>query len=351
MAAVDLNHDEVAETLDQRISASGAGATAPRPELSAEHGLDSFADMRREMRELRRLVENEFGELNWRELGQRHPETRELIRRLMALGLSPDLARRLGERVGKVGAEAELAWRKALYLLAVEIHTFDTDVLERGGTVAVVGPTGVGKTTTIAKLAARFALRHGHRHVGLVTIDNFRIGARDQLHTYGRILNVPVRTAGSAAELDTVLDAMSDRRLILVDTAGMGMRTERFREQVELLQGCAHPITRLLALSANTESQALQRCVRLFAELEPDACVLTKLDEAACLGGLLSTVVQQRLPLAFLADGQRVPEDLQIARAHPLVNRAAELFEEATTEPDTDYLAFAYAGARAHAQL
>jgi flagellar biosynthesis protein FlhF len=182
-------------------------------------------------------------------------------------------------------------------------------------------------------------------------VDNYRIGARDQLHTYGRILNVPVRTAASTAELDTVLDAVSDRRLVLIDTAGMGLRNERFDEQVALLGRCQHEVTRLLALSANTELQALERAVRLFGELRPDAAVLTKLDEAASLGGILSTVVRHRLPLAFFADGQRVPEDLQIARAHPLVNRAAELLEREPVEPDTAYLAFAFAGARAHAHL
>jgi flagellar biosynthesis protein FlhF len=355
MAAIDFDQASISESEErtparpQADSRIASPAREPRPKAVApEH--DSLEDMRREMRELRRLMESEFGELNWRELGQRQPGTRELLRRLMALGLQADLARGLSERVGEM-EDADLGWRKALYLLAGEIPTFENELLEHGGTVALVGPTGVGKTTTIAKLAARFALRHGNRHVALVTVDNFRIGARDQLHTYGRILNVPVRTAASAEELDTVLDALSDRRLILIDTAGMGLRNDRFGEQEDLLNQCSHEMTRLLALSANTELQALERTVRLFAAMRPDAAVLTKLDEAASLGGILSTVVRHRLALAFLTDGQRVPEDLQIARSHPLVNRAAELLEHEPVEPDTEYLAFAFAGARAHAQL
>jgi flagellar biosynthesis protein FlhF len=355
MAAIDFDQARIAESEERpparprADSRSASPAREPRQKAAPpEH--DSLEDMRREMRELRRLMESEFGELNWRELGQRQPGTRELLRRLMALGLQADLARGLSERVGEM-EDADLAWRKALHLLAGDIPTFESELLEHGGTVALVGPTGVGKTTTIAKLAARFALRHGNRHVALVTVDNFRIGARDQLHTYGRILNVPVRTAASAEELDTVLDALSDRRLILIDTAGMGLRNERFGEQEDLLNQCSHTMTRLLALSANTEPQALERTVRLFATMRPDAAVLTKLDEAASLGGILCTVVRQRLALAFLTDGQRVPEDLQIARPHPLVNRAAELLEHEPVEPDTEYLAFAFAGARAHAQL
>jgi flagellar biosynthesis protein FlhF len=352
MAAVDFDQAGLAEAAERPVADSRLRAPDRVAERRSERAAagDSLADMRREMRELRRLMEGEFGELNWRELGQRDPGTRDLLRRLMALGLQADIARALSQGVGEA-ADAELGWHRAMELLAGEIRTFDNELLEHGGTVALVGPTGVGKTTTIAKLAARFALRHGHRHVALVSVDNYRIGARDQLHTYGRILNVPVRTAASTAELDTVLDAVSDRRLVLIDTAGMGLRNERFDEQVALLGRCQHEVTRLLALSANTELQALERAVRLFGELRPDAAVLTKLDEAASLGGILSTVVRHRLPLAFFADGQRVPEDLQIARAHPLVNRAAELLEREPVEPDTAYLAFAFAGARAHAHL
>ncbi|MFM1891205.1 MAG: flagellar biosynthesis protein FlhF [Pseudomonadota bacterium] len=357
MAAVDLEPAGLTETVDQRIASRPAAGAAPRrseapvrPGGEPAAADDPLAAMRREMQELRRLMENELGQLSWRDLGQRRPLTRELLRRLMGLGLAADLARSLVERVGDIN-EPELAWRKLLYALAAELRVFENELLDRGGVVALVGPTGVGKTTTIAKLAARFALRHGHRHVALVTIDNYRIGARDQLHTYGRILNVPVRTAASVGELDSVLEALADRHLVLVDTAGMGARTERFDEQLAMLAQSRHQIVRLLALSATTEPQALERAAGLFGALRPDACVLTKLDEAASLGGVLSTVVRNALPLAFVTDGQRVPEDLQVARAHPLVNRAAELAEHGGAEPDTEYLAFAYAGARVHAQL
>lgn len=357
MAAVDLEAASLAETVDRRIDARPA--TAPSGRRSAIDAplagpspdeQDPLAAMRREMQELRRLMENELGELSWRDLGQRRPAVRELLRRLMGLGLAADLARGLIEQVGDL-AEPELGWRQALYALADRLGVFDNELLDHGGVVALVGPTGVGKTTTIAKLAARYALRHGHRHVALVSVDNYRIGARDQLHTYGRILNVPVRTAATADELDAVLDALADRQLVMIDTAGMGVGNDRFDEQLAVLNDSRHAITRLLVLSATTEPQALDRAAGLFRALRPDAGVLTKLDEAASLGGAISTVIRHALPLAFVTDGQRVPEDLQIARAHPLVNRAAELAEQGGAEPDTDYLAFAYAGARAHAQF
>ena len=304
--------------------------------------------MRREVAELRRLMHDQLCLLNWRDLEGRDPQTHALLRRLMELGLSADIARQLAARVGE-GMEAEKAWRKALFLLAGELELFEEEILEQGGVIALVGPTGVGKTTTIAKLAARFALRHGHRQVALVTTDNFRIGDRDQLHTYGRILNVPVRNAAGAAELDDVIDALGERRLILIDTAGMGRDRERLEEQVATLGGCRHTVTTLLTLSATTDPSALEGAVRRFAAHRPDGCVLTKIDEAGTLGSAISAVIHSGLPLAFVADGQRVPEDLRIARAHPLVERAAELLEEQTPETDPAYLAFALGGAQPHA--
>jgi flagellar biosynthesis protein FlhF len=350
-AAVDLVDDDSAEVVDQRIpsrqsvAAKATKTAAHRPAGVSE---DALADMRREMQNLRRWMQAELSGLSWYDLGQRAPHSQALLGRLMALGLDAELARRLSERVSGT-EELEQAWREALYLLADEVHLCESEILERGGVVALVGPTGVGKTTTIAKIAARFALRHGHRNVALITTDNFRIGARDQLQTYARILNVPVRTATDANEMREALTLLGDRRLILVDTAGMAAAHERIVDQCEILATAGADLTTLLTLSATTEAAAVQRALRLFADFRPNACVLTKLDEAASLGSLLSALIQAGLPAAFVTDGQRVPEDLQVARAHPLVTRAAELLAENPTALDTGYLALALGGAQQHA--
>lgn len=352
-AAVDLVEDLAGDTVDQRIPA-GQGTAGRKGTGTGGEGRarppkeDPLEDMRREMQNLRRWMQAELSNMSWYDLGQRAPHSQELLGRLMGLGINAELARRLCERVRDI-EDIGQAWHKALYLLAGELRIPDGDMLDQGGIVALVGPTGVGKTTTIAKMAARFALRHGHRSVALITTDSYRIGARDQLQTYARILNVPVRTATSPEEMDAALNVLGDRRLILIDTAGMAAAHERIADQRETLLAAGRGLTTLLTLSATTEPAAIQRALRLFAEFRPHACVLTKLDEAASLGGLLAALVQADLPTAFVTDGQRVPEDLQIARAHPLVTRAAELFEENPPQLDAGYLALAFGGANAHA--
>lgn len=359
-AAVDLVTEEPVETPRKQQSArpassfsrrstGGAGKVTAEPPEQPVSG-DALEAMREEMQNLRRWLQAELSTMSWYDLGQRSPYAQELLQRLGRLGLSPDIARKLSERVE--GAEdLEQAWRKSLFFLAREVRIHEDEILQRGGIVALVGPTGVGKTTTIAKMAARYALRHGHRNVALISTDNFRIGARDQLHTYGRILNVPVRTANDPESMQDAIDSLSDRRLILIDTAGMGADNERFAEQVETLNAVGKGLTTLLTLSATTESAALDKAIRLFSVTRPDACLLTKLDEAASLGALLSAVVHAELPVAYLADGQRVPEDLQIARAQPLVQRAAELLDEFSPQYDESLMATSYRGKNANAHV
>ena len=349
-AAVDIADAVSADSIDGRIatSRSASNNTPDKSQpSSASDDKDSLDELRNEMQNLRRWMQAELSGLSWYDLGQRAPHSQELLARLMGLGLSAELARQLAERVRDIESLDE-AWQKALYLMAGELRVDDRDLLEHGGIVALVGPTGVGKTTTIAKIAARFALRHGQRSVALITTDGYRIGARDQLQTYGRILNVPVRTVNNAAEMEQALTLLSDRRLILIDTAGMAAAHERVSDQRETLAAAGSGLTTLLTLSATTEVAAVQRALRLFSSFDPDACVLTKLDEAASLGGLLSALIQAGLSTALVTDGQRVPEDLQVARAHPLVSRAAELLEENPTQIDPGYLALAFGGANAN---
>lgn len=331
VAAVDYD-----EALVSDLAAGAAPArTRPapsRPEPGTarlEWSQDpALVQMRAELQAVRGLLEHELSGLAWGEMARRHPQRTRLMQMLLAAGFAPALAQRVAERVPEGGDLAQ-ARRLALGLLARHLPLYPHDLLNHGGVVALLGPTGVGKTTTVAKLAARFTLRHGASHVALVTTDNYRIGAHEQLHTYSKVLDVPMRVARTRDELAATLNSLEGRRLVLIDTAGMSQRDLRLAEQFALIRDAGPAITPLLVLSATTQLQALLETVEAFGRVRPAGCILTKLDEATQLGAALSAVIQRRLPVAFVSDGQRVPEDLQPARAHGLISRGIALTQQA----------------------
>jgi flagellar biosynthesis protein FlhF len=316
-----------------------APVAALRAVPSEEPGLTA---MRREVETLRALLQNQLASLAWSDRLRREPQKAQVLRTLSLMGLAPDVARALVERVPPLAASAD-AERIAAAVLMKHLPTVDDGLLEQGGIVALVGPTGVGKTTTIAKLAARWALKHGTADIALVSLDHQRIGAREQLLTFARILGVPMHVASNAKELGAVLARLADRRLVLIDSAGMSPRDERLTEQFATLCIPGRPIRALLALAANADQAALDHIVRSYSRLRPEALVLTKLDEAAGLGAALSVAIRHALPLAWLADGQRVPDDLAAAPAKRvwLVKQAARLATEASAVSGVDdaYLA------------
>ncbi|MEY4194322.1 MAG: hypothetical protein RLZZ226_690, partial [Pseudomonadota bacterium] len=169
--------------------------------------------------------------------------------------------------------------------------------------------------------------------IALITTDNYRIAAYEQLTTYGRILDVPVRIASSVDELHQHLDTFYDRKLILIDTAGMGPRDLRLLEQISLFQKVAIPVRSCLVLSAASQMRTLQEAVEAFQGFSPDTCILTKIDEAAQAGASLSVIVENRLPVSYVCDGQQVPEDLHRARKSSLINWCMTYDETRDTDP------------------
>jgi flagellar biosynthesis protein FlhF len=317
-----------------------AGYAAMAKRLASSHEVelaDARTDMNDELRTLRRMLETQLATLAWNDLARRSPVQTELLKELTVLGLAHDLA---GELVVQLPARIELAeaHRLALAMIARRIETTEERWLDEGGVVAMVGATGVGKTTLLAKLAARWVLRHGPRDLALITTDSVRIGAQEQIHTLGRLLGASAYAVDGAGELPALLEHLSDRRLVLIDTAGLSQRDPRLNEELDLLSSASKRIESTLVLSAAAQAGAIEESIERFAAARPVSCVLTKLDEATSLGGALSALVRFKLPLAYVSDGQRVPEDLSPARAHQLIARAVELSRKAGANADEDLL-------------
>jgi len=367
MAAVDYDAESLAAAgeIDERsLAESGAGTvsfydaelaaaddsvpTAARPASLA--AVPPMEGVRREVQGLRELLECQLASLAWNELSRSHPMQVSVLQKLYAMGISPALAREVAEGLPRV-TTLEEAQRQALLALVRKLPVHKDDLLDQGGIVAVVGATGVGKTTSVAKLAARYVLRHGPNDVCLLSTDTYRIGAREQLLSYARILGVPLFVARDREELAAILAAQAWRKFVLIDTAGMSQRDARLAEQFALLRSQGARTRILLALSAASDSQTLDELVTTYADVQPAACVLTKLDEAASLGAAISVLVRHRLPLAWCSNGQRVPEDIHPAHNKRLwlVTTAAKLAAQQSSAPDERALAMRHAEARAHA--
>lgn len=349
VAAVDYDENLFTPALVEAETAPEpsreTAAEAPAASAAAPHVVwsqdPSMQAMRDEINGIRELLETQLSGLAWGELGKRKPVRAALVRKLSSLGLTPRVVRELAAQAPEtLGIDA--AWRKALGVFAHRIPSVEDQLLNDGGVIALLGPTGVGKTTTAAKLAARFALRHGAEQVALVTADTYRVGAVEQLRTYARIMNVPVRVTKNTQELRSALEDLYDRRLVIVDTAGMSQRDVRLGEQLKMITDGSPMVQPYLVMSAVSQYRVAEESIRAFSKVDLDGCIITKLDECSELGGLLSALIEHQLPVAYTTNGQRVPEDLQPARAHNLVSKAVALAGQRSKE-ETD-MELAYGG-------
>ncbi|MDH5435317.1 MAG: flagellar biosynthesis protein FlhF [Gammaproteobacteria bacterium] len=312
----------------------------------------TLVEMRSELQNLRGMMENQLSSLAWGDFARRNPLHARLLGMFNAMGITTDLAKSIAAEaiaISDQGNDFTYIWRNALGILASQIPVADDDIINNGGIFAMVGATGVGKTTIIAKLAARFALRHGTQHLALVTLDNYRIGAHDQLRTYGRIIGVPVHVASDTASLVQTLKDLSDKRLVLIDTTGMSQRDIRLSEQLSTLYDSSPQIRNYLIMSATTQYSGLDEIARAYRDVELAGSMITKLDESTNLGSAVSIAIKHKLPIAFLGDGQRVPEDIHIARAANLTNRCVTIMKNSGQLPDRESMAEVFGGIAANA--
>lgn len=317
----------------------------PQIVLNDEAGLKN---LQKEIAGMRRLIETQLSALTLGQFRALSPLKGAVMRELVRIGLETRIAREIAQALPNE-ADETLARQWPLQALEDKLPIATTDFLEAGGVFALVGPTGVGKTTTLAKLAARFAQWHGIRQVALISMDHYRIGAQEQLFTYGRRLGVPVYSAEDAHQLAARLKELSDCKLVLIDTAGLGPRDARLPSQLAELNVGGRAVRSLLVLAANSNASDLDQAAQRFSSASLCGAILTKLDEATRYGAAMSVLIRRKLALSYVCDGQKVPEDLKRADAHSLVGEAIHAARtvgrignaEIEEEIDADAVAFA----------
>jgi flagellar biosynthesis protein FlhF len=326
---------------------------APAPTLAQVQALtqaqaqDSAEQQRREqvmlneLRQVKGLIEERFGALAFMEKLQRSPQRASLTQKLLDGGFSPALIRKLVEALPADCAD-ETAWATGVLERNLQAAESEAALEEVGGTYALIGATGVGKTTTTAKIAAAFATRHGSGNLGLITLDAYRVGAQEQLRTYGRILGVPVHTAHDRASLEDLLDLLSAKSMILIDTAGMAQRDARTRELLEMLSH--RSIHKLLVVNAAAQGETIDDVMISYHAATCRGVVLSKIDEAVKLGPALDASIRHRLKVVGVANGQRVPEDWHRLSSQALVQRALRAQANSSWKLDADEVSLVFAG-------
>ncbi|MDB5933875.1 MAG: flhF, partial [Massilia sp.] len=296
-----------------------------------------MSGMMSEIRAMRGLMETQLAAISWGTTQQREPEKAGVLREMLAAGFSASLARYLIEKMpsGKDAADS-MRWIKTVLCRNLTSMTDEDEVLEKGGVFALVGPTGVGKTTSTAKLAARCVMRHGPEKLALITTDAYRIGGHEQLRIYGKILGVMVHSVKDESDLRIALKELRNKHTVLIDTVGVSQRDQMVTEQVAMLTESGADVKRLLCLNATSTNETLNEVVRAYQGSGLAGCIMTKMDEAASIGNVLDVVIRQKLRLFYISNGQRVPEDLHLADRAMLVDRAFRLTRDNAAQKYSD---------------
>ncbi|MEV4779697.1 flagellar biosynthesis protein FlhF [Burkholderia sp. LMU1-1-1.1] len=322
-----------AASLDvDQITAMVASAVASAKQNAAAE----MQVMMGEIRAMRGMMETQLAEIAWGSTQAREPQKAAVLREMLAAGFSASLARYLIEKLpADRDAADSMRWIKTVLTRNLSAMANEDALIDQGGVFALVGPTGVGKTTSTAKLAARCVMRHGPDKLALITTDAYRIGAHEQLRIYGKILGVMVHSVKDEADLRIALKELRNKHTVLIDTVGVSQRDQMVTEQVSMLQGAGSDVKRLLCLNATATQETLNEVVRAYQGSGLAGCIMTKLDEAAAIGNVLDVVIRQKLNLFYVSNGQRVPEDLHLADPAYLIDRAFKLKRDAV---NTQYL-------------
>ncbi|MGI9205872.1 MAG: flagellar biosynthesis protein FlhF [Woeseiaceae bacterium] len=314
-------------------SRSATATLRETPASSTEE--PALSEMRSEISSLRGLLETQLSGLVWKDKTRRNPLQAQLLRNLSKIGIAPDIANIIANRTGPIENDKSL-WREPLLTLTQTIPVADDKLLQTGGIAALIGPTGVGKTTTIAKIAAQYAMNFGTDDIALICADAYRIGAKEHLTAFANIIGVPVHAASTNDEVTALLSRLSSKKLVLIDTEGMSQRDRNLSARLAAFGSNSERVNFYLTLSAASQEAGLDETLRRFNKVPLAGAIVTKVDEAGQLGCVISTIIRHNLPIAYLSDGQRVPDDLHPAEKKRLwlVNQAVECIQ--ASEPQVN---------------
>ncbi|SFM65072.1 flagellar biosynthesis protein FlhF [Variovorax sp. OV329] len=312
-----------------RESAVAAPVAPAEPAVAAAHaapaGAEATDSVLSELHSMRGMLEEQMASMAWNEQQRRDPVRGRLLRTLLGAGFSAGLSRAMLERLPTGQSYAKgMDYVRSELTRVMSVREDEEALLAEGGVYALMGPTGVGKTTTTAKLAARCVMRFGADKIALVTTDSYRIGAYEQLRIYGQILDVPVYAVKDAADLHLVLKDLREKHVVLIDTVGMSQRDRAVSNQIAMLCSGDRPVKRLLLLNATSHGDTLNEVVHAYRNGagggELAGCIFTKVDEATHTGALIDTVIRHRLTVHYVSSGQKVPENLLLADRTALVD-------------------------------
>ena len=344
-ANAEISNDALAEIAEDDAPVDAEPAVeVVSTDLSTQPVDDqSFREVQSELASMRGLLETQLSGLVWKDTARRFPLRAQILRNLARMGLAPDIANMIVDRLEPTGDVKNL-WSAPLTEIAQAMPVVDDELLKKGGTVALIGPTGVGKTTTIAKIAARFAMNHWSDDIALVSADSYRIGAKEHLTAFANIIGAKVYAATSFEELSQTLTRLKNKKLVLIDTEGRSQRDRDLSSRLAAYGRNADRVRFYLTLSAATQEAALDETVREFSRVPLEGCIVTKIDEAAQLGCIISTLIRNDLPAAWFSDGQRIPDDLHAAARKKLwlVNQAVECMEASHPRVDERTMAEEY---------
>jgi flagellar biosynthesis protein FlhF len=324
---------EILATMEEQVASmmtAVARPVAPAVEALSQAVIGNHDDsVLREIHSMREMMQKELTNLSWNKNKGCDPLRGQLLHSLLGAGFSAHLAKNiLGQLPAGHDFASGLDYAKSELARQMPMLEDEAAMMDEGGVYALMGPTGVGKTTTTAKLAARCVMRFGAKKLALVTTDSFRIGAYEQLRIYGQILGVTVHAVKDAADLERALLDLGDKHMVLIDTVGMSQRDRAVSDQIAMLCGSSRPVKRLLLLNACSHGDTLNEVVHAYRRSEQTAsstdlagCIFTKMDEATHPGALIDTAIRHQLPVHYISNGQKVPEHLNSVDRSALIDQ------------------------------